>query len=961
MHAEASHQSGHGGGVNSPPEPAGSVRISSLFTHRGIRAVKLVERELHLSSLKSMLANSMDGDSRVAVLTGPVASGKSALAQALVEHAHDLGALVLQARCSPAEQRLRLEAVRQLVDTAPKPDRVIEIPLGPSYRSRNASPDSAPSGPLDSGRLTARDFCNVLLELAGELPVLVTVDDFEYADEDSVHYLSYVVRRMRNSRIMVVIGIGGAEQPGSVRLLADLLRHPYCCPIRLRTLSRAAAGELLTARLGERAPRALADQHWAASGGNPLLLHALIDDLTASPQRPGECRLVAGEHYAQAVITCLYRSAPHLARAAAVLAVLGGARPGELLEHLLHGESVLPAQALRALTASGLTTSGGRFCHPRAREAVLAATDSATRTALHARAAAWLYQRAAPAPQIAGHLLAAGPAEQRWQTGVLQEAAHEALLGQDDKRASACLELALAGCTDQALRAELIIELAEVTWRDSPSAAMRRMLPLQAQLRERALDHRHCLALAKTLLRGGRFDAAQDVLARLEAPPGTPASTELYIFDKWLETSYPPFGRRYRGAPGSAPAPAPTALPAGTGAYLHAIEMLAAVLRSGAREDIVTAAEQALRDCTVNDRTMEAASTLIAALFYADRTDSAAVECDRILAQATQRAAPAWEAVFASLKAQIAYRQGDMGATIALARRSLSAMSATSWGVGIGVPLGSLLMGAAVAADHDTAEAALAHDVPETLYETRFGIHYRHARGTYYLLTGRPHTALRELLTCGDLMTQWDMDIPSLVPWRLEAAQAHLHLGQHAQAAHLINEQVHTHTSMNSRTTGTVWRLRAALEPPRRRTRLLTDAIGLLTTTGDRLELTRALADQTHAHTAAGDTTAARRTRTQALTLIEECGAHALKNLLTPPPATPCPPPTTPAPAHTPLLSTAERRVASLVARGYTNRQVARHLYITNSTVEQHMTRVYRKLNITRRTDLPPWLTHHHP
>jgi DNA-binding CsgD family transcriptional regulator len=35
---------------------------------------------------------------------------------------------------------------------------------------------------------------------------------------------------------------------------------------------------------------------------------------------------------------------------------------------------------------------------------------------------------------------------------------------------------------------------------------------------------------------------------------------------------------------------------------------------------------------------------------------------------------------------------------------------------------------------------------------------------------------------------------------------------------------------------------------------------------------------------------------------------------------------------------------------------VARHLYITNSTVEQHMTRVYRKLNVARRRDLPQWL-----
>jgi DNA-binding CsgD family transcriptional regulator len=48
----------------------------------------------------------------------------------------------------------------------------------------------------------------------------------------------------------------------------------------------------------------------------------------------------------------------------------------------------------------------------------------------------------------------------------------------------------------------------------------------------------------------------------------------------------------------------------------------------------------------------------------------------------------------------------------------------------------------------------------------------------------------------------------------------------------------------------------------------------------------------------------------------------------------------------------AERRVATLAARGDTNREIARRLYITVSTVEQHLTRVYRKLNVAGREDL---------
>ncbi|WP_040734286.1 helix-turn-helix domain-containing protein, partial [Nocardia tenerifensis] len=51
-------------------------------------------------------------------------------------------------------------------------------------------------------------------------------------------------------------------------------------------------------------------------------------------------------------------------------------------------------------------------------------------------------------------------------------------------------------------------------------------------------------------------------------------------------------------------------------------------------------------------------------------------------------------------------------------------------------------------------------------------------------------------------------------------------------------------------------------------------------------------------------------------------------------------------------LSPAERRVAALAARGKRNRDIAAALDITTSTVEQHLTRVYRKLEISRRTEL---------
>ena len=51
-------------------------------------------------------------------------------------------------------------------------------------------------------------------------------------------------------------------------------------------------------------------------------------------------------------------------------------------------------------------------------------------------------------------------------------------------------------------------------------------------------------------------------------------------------------------------------------------------------------------------------------------------------------------------------------------------------------------------------------------------------------------------------------------------------------------------------------------------------------------------------------------------------------------------------------LTAAEQRVAQLVVAGRTNREAAAQLYTTVATVEAHLTRVYRKLDLRSRTEL---------
>jgi DNA-binding NarL/FixJ family response regulator len=51
-------------------------------------------------------------------------------------------------------------------------------------------------------------------------------------------------------------------------------------------------------------------------------------------------------------------------------------------------------------------------------------------------------------------------------------------------------------------------------------------------------------------------------------------------------------------------------------------------------------------------------------------------------------------------------------------------------------------------------------------------------------------------------------------------------------------------------------------------------------------------------------------------------------------------------------LTTSEQRVAALVARGRTNKEVAAELFVTVNTVETTLRRVYTKLGVRSRTEL---------
>jgi non-specific serine/threonine protein kinase len=62
-------------------------------------------------------------------------------------------------------------------------------------------------------------------------------------------------------------------------------------------------------------------------------------------------------------------------------------------------------------------------------------------------------------------------------------------------------------------------------------------------------------------------------------------------------------------------------------------------------------------------------------------------------------------------------------------------------------------------------------------------------------------------------------------------------------------------------------------------------------------------------------------------------------------------------PPTTDPLSAREREVAAMVAQGISNRQIAQELYLSERTIEKHVSKILRKLVLTSRTEIAAWAT----
>lgn len=341
---------------------------------------RLWERDRSLELAADYLSAARQGRGGSLFFLGGAGLGKTALLGEVADAGGDL--LVARVRCDPMEAALPFALLSQVVQgLGGRGDEVWGAPVGP--------------GGADTRSATFSRSLRCLEQMASR-PVLLTVDDLQWADPDSLACLGFLCRRLAPLPVLVVAALRSSP-PGAHDLVQGLTRGGEASLERLAPLTEWACGQVLSERHGP-LPAGVAGRAWQVSGGNPLLLGLAAGSLVDSEAGPAHVEELSVPMDTRSLVLGRFADLDPVETAWARAAAVFGTRFRPELVSEVAGLGAGPGEtAAEGLWRRGLVRGAddgaAEFVHPLFRQLLYDDLPALVRSRLHTRAFAALRTR----------------------------------------------------------------------------------------------------------------------------------------------------------------------------------------------------------------------------------------------------------------------------------------------------------------------------------------------------------------------------------------------------------------------------------------------------------------------------------------------------------------------------------------------------------------------------------------
>jgi ATP/maltotriose-dependent transcriptional regulator MalT len=342
---------------------------------------EVVGRERELERLAAFV-DSISTSPVVMLLEGAPGIGKTTLWTETVSLAEQAGHRVLVSRPLEAEAGLSFAGLGDLLDRAidealldlPIPQRAaLEIALLRSERKRaSAEP-----------RALGLAVLGVLRKLSASTSVLLAVDDLHWLDVPSARALQFAVHRLTDEPIGILLSSRGGD--GTSLELARLVPERRLNRIEIEPLSSGALARLLRTRYGPRFTRATLLRLHTTTGGNPFFALEIARALEKQGLEPGRGEPLPVPEDLAELLQDRLQQLPARTRTA-LAGAAAAADPTATLVTAVSGDEA-EGSALEPAVEAGVITLDGervRFTHPLLASVVYSATPPEERRQLHA-------------------------------------------------------------------------------------------------------------------------------------------------------------------------------------------------------------------------------------------------------------------------------------------------------------------------------------------------------------------------------------------------------------------------------------------------------------------------------------------------------------------------------------------------------------------------------------------------